>query len=68
MTLVVPVVVPPGHQPDSPDSLRLLRQKWDELGVEDPLRRAERFLDSGVSAAELEALLGESAPAQEGRT
>jgi hypothetical protein len=60
--------VPPGHQPDSPDSLRLLRQKWDELGVEDPLRRAERFLDSGVSAAEIEALLGESAPAQEGRT
>jgi hypothetical protein len=61
------LVAPPGNQPTSADSLRLLQRKWEELGAADPVELAERLLDDGVSAAEIEALLCEPATAQEKR-
>lgn len=48
---------PPGYRPTAPDSVELLRRKWDCLGAVDPLHASDRILAGGISVAELDSLI-----------
>lgn len=51
----------PGYLPTAPDSLQLLRRKWDYLGASDPLGRARQILDGGIDIREVDTILRRSA-------
>ncbi len=48
---------PPGYRPSGPDGQRLLRDKWNYLLADEPLRLADRILDRGIDSDDVDTLL-----------